>query len=118
MMGGSKKHEYVGGRGVAMLLYLVGAVAAAVYTVALVDSTVKSDLPAAVVAIGPHWLLVAVVAAGLGRLVALAEAAYGTLRRLDGWQTDAGSRVGIRRDSVVEVLRQIRDRQPPKADAG
>jgi hypothetical protein len=98
------------------LLYVVGLLAALAYAGTVLVLSQRGDLWAAFAA-NPLWLLLAVVAVGLGRLVALAEAASGTLRRLDGWRTEAGSRIGVRGHSVVEVLEQIRDRLPPGADA-
>jgi hypothetical protein len=97
----------------AALLYLIGLFAALAYAATVVVLARQGDLLPALVA-NPLWLLVAVVALGLGRLVALAEAASETLRRLDGWRTEAGSRIGVRGGSVVEVLEQIRDRLPPR----
>jgi hypothetical protein len=100
----------------AALLSLVGLFAALVYAGTVVVLARQGDLLPALTA-NPLWLLVAVVALGLGRLVALAEAANGTLRRLDGWRTEAGSRIGVRGKSVAEVLEQVRDRLPPRPDA-
>jgi hypothetical protein len=100
----------------AALLYLVGSFAALAYAGTVVVLARQGGLLPALTA-NPLWLLVAVVSLGLGRLVALAEAANGTLRRLDGWRSEAGSRIGVRGKSVAEVLEQVRDRLPPKADA-
>jgi hypothetical protein len=101
---------------VAALLYVVEMVAALAYAGTVVVLARQGDLLSALAA-NPLWLLVAVVALGWGRLVALAEAASGTLRRLDGWRTEAGSRISVRGGSVVEVLEQIRDRPAPRANA-
>jgi hypothetical protein len=100
----------------AALLYLIGLFAALAYAGTVVVLARQGDLLQAFAA-NPLWLLVAVVALGLGRLVALAEAASETLRRLDGWRTEAGSRIGVRGRSVTEVLEQVRDRLPPRPDA-
>ncbi|HWG47309.1 MAG TPA: hypothetical protein VN688_31390 [Gemmataceae bacterium] len=100
----------------AVLLYFLGLLGALAYAGTVVVLARQGDLFSALAA-NPLWLLVAVVALGMGRLVALAEAASGTLRRLDGWQTEAGSRISVRGRSVVEVLEQIHDQQAPRADA-
>jgi hypothetical protein len=96
----------------AALLYIIGLFAALAYAGMVVVLARQGDLLPALAA-NPLWLLVVVVSLGLGRLVALAEAASGTLRRLDGWRTEAGSRIGVRGRSVAEVLEQVRDRLPP-----
>jgi hypothetical protein len=70
---------------VTVLLYLVGSAAGLAFAVAVIFLARQSDLLSALAAVNPLWLLVAVVALGLGGLIALAEAASGTLARLDGW---------------------------------
>jgi hypothetical protein len=57
----------------------------------------------------PVWLLVAVLAFGLGRLTQVAGRTCEALHRLEGWRTDEGSRIGHKGPSVLDALEQIHD---------
>ena len=66
----------------------------------------------------PVWLLVAVLAFGLGRLTQVAGRSCEALHRLEGWRTDEGSRIGHKGPSILEVLEQIRDKQSERPSSG
>jgi hypothetical protein len=95
---------------VAFFLYLCACLAALVYlgTVTVLIQDGVKIWPA--LSANPLWLLVAVVALGLGRLVQVAERTHEVLRRLEGWKSAEGSRLGHKGPSILEILEQIRDK--------
>ena len=102
----------------AFFLYLCGCLASLVYvtTVTVLTQEGAKLLPALFA--NPIWLLVAVVAFGLGRLTQVAGRTCEALRRLEGWKTDEGSRIGHKGPSILEVLEQIRDKQSERPSSG
>ena len=94
----------------AFFLYLCGCLASLVYLATVVVLTQEGTKPLLALSANPIWLLVAVVAFGLGRLTQVAGRTCEALRRLEGWKTDEGSRIGHKGPSVLDVLEQIRDK--------
>jgi hypothetical protein len=95
---------------VAIFLYFCGCIASLAYlaSVCVLMREEVNLLP--VLSANLLWLLIAVVAIGLGRLIQVAERTCQALRRLEGWKTDEGSRIGHKGPSVLDVLEQIRDK--------
>ena len=98
---------------VAFFLYLCACLASLVYlgTVTVLIEDGAKIWPA--LSANPLWLLISFVALGLGRLVQVAERTHEVLRRLEGWRSAAGSGIGNKGLSVLEILEQIRDKGSP-----
>jgi hypothetical protein len=96
---------------VAFFLYFCGCLASLVYLATVVSLTQEGAKLLPAISANPIWLLMAVVAFGLGRLIQAAERTREVLHRLDGWKSDEKSRIGVKGPSVLEVLEQIRDKE-------
>ena len=95
----------------AFFLYFCGCLASLVYLATVVSLTQEGAKLLPAISANPIWLLMAVVAFGLGRLIQAAERTREVLHRLDGWKSDEKSRIGVKGPSVLEVLEQIRDKE-------
>jgi hypothetical protein len=95
---------------VAAFIYLCGCLAALVYAGSVVVLTQQGVQLWPALTANPLWLLIAVVACGLGRLVQTAGQVHALLRRLEGWKSAEDSTIAVRGPSLMEVLEQIRDR--------